>query len=301
MTCQNGHASRSALRLLYGHVNHEDHEKLTLRCHGSTWVCHNGNSRGGQLWLQALPPVLNRSLAQVVTVENLAIVSCKAPSISSPPQRTCVLADDSGDRVLLFILSSPHAWTRQYFRQKWSPQQNRGHSILLNFSFVTLSLHSSHLKTSTAWFKTFPPRGTLEEAFRPGNVPVTFCSALPNFHHTWLSFQTHVACRRPFGFPLVWRCVIHRLSYSSSCRVAVFSQDCSAHSWRQKRVSSDPQRFTEPARVVSQWSESTQQVRPFGLSQTVHFDCQMDCWMSMCCLPGAGVLLLQELVCPHQF
>ena len=111
---------------------------------------------------------------------------------------------------------------------------------------------------------------------------MTFSSALPNFHHTWLSFQTHVACRRssqqvgshfahqhphlevcafdrgnvtlsilnrsiqsfskypwltllrsPFGFPLVWRCVIHRISYSSSCRVAVFSQDCSAHSWRQ--------------------------------------------------------------------
>ena len=39
--------------------------------------------------------------------------------------------------------------------------------------------------------------------------------------------------RSPFGFPLVWRRVIHRISYSSSFRVAVFSQDCSAHSWRQ--------------------------------------------------------------------
>ena len=68
-----------------------------------------------------------------------------------------------------------------------------------------------------------------------------------------------------------------------------------------KRVSSDPQRFAERARVVSQWSEGTQQVRPFGLSQIVHVDFWMDCWMSMCCLPGAGVLLLQEVVSPHQF
>ena len=145
-----------------------------------------------------------------------------------------------------------------------------------------MSLYSSHLKTSTAWFNTFPPRGTLEEAFRPGNVPMTFSSALPICHHAWLSLQRHVACRRssqqvgsyfahqhphlevcafdrgkatlsilnrsiysfskhswlallrsPFGFPLVWRCVIQRISYSSSYRVAVFSQDCSAHSWRQ--------------------------------------------------------------------
>ena len=29
--------------------------------------------------------------------------------------------------------------------------------------------------------------------------------------------------RSPFGLPLVWRCVRHRISYSSSCRVAVFS------------------------------------------------------------------------------
>ena len=119
---------------------------------------------------------------------------------------------------------------------------------------------------------------------------MTFSSALPNFHHACLSFQTHVACRRssqqpclqlraqtptsrsfalaivftncseiikvtldilhrsiqsfskypwlallwsPFGFTLVWRCIFRRISYSSSCRVAVFSQDCSAHSWRQ--------------------------------------------------------------------
>ena len=65
-----------------------NHEELTLRCHGSTWVCHNGNSRGGQLWLQALPRILNHSLAQLVLVEILARVSYKAPSLSNPTQRT---------------------------------------------------------------------------------------------------------------------------------------------------------------------------------------------------------------------
>ena len=64
------------------------------------------------------------------------------------------------------------------------------------FIFMRLSLSSSHLKTRTAWFKNFPRHGTSQEAFRSGNVPVTLCSALPNFHHTWLSFQTHVALRR---------------------------------------------------------------------------------------------------------
>ena len=48
---------------------------------------------------------------------------------------------------------------------------------------MRLSLYSSHL----TWFKTFPRRRNSKEAFS---------SALPNFHHTWLSFQTHVACRR---------------------------------------------------------------------------------------------------------
>ena len=74
-----------------------NHEELTLCCHGSTWVCHNGNSRGGQLWLQALPRILNHSLAQVVTVEILATVSYKAPSVSNPPQGTSFLEDDLGD------------------------------------------------------------------------------------------------------------------------------------------------------------------------------------------------------------
>ena len=36
---------------------------------------------------------------------------------------------------------------------------------------------------------------TWQEGFCSGYVPVTLCSALPNFHHTWLSFQTHVALR----------------------------------------------------------------------------------------------------------
>ena len=47
----------------------------------------------------------------------------------------------------------------------------------------------------------------------------------------------------------------HRISYSCSCRVAVFSG--------AKRISSDPQRFAERARVVSQCSEGASQVRPF--------------------------------------
>ena len=194
------------------------------------------------------------------------------------------------------------------------------------------------MKTCTAWFKTFPRRRNSQEAFRPGNVPMTFSSALPNFHHTWLSFQTHVARRRssqqvgsyfahqhphlevcafdrgkvtlcilnrsiqsfsesswlalvrsPFGFSMAWRCVIHWISYSSSCRVAVFSQDCSAHSWRQN-VSFVIQNGlpNEHALFRNVPKALNRSVFSFSL-KAVHFDSQTDCWISMRCLPGVSV------------
>ena len=182
------------------------------------------------------------------------------------------------------------------------------------------------------------------------------CSALPNFHHTWLSFQTHAALRRlsqqvgsystqdphldvcacdrvhqlfrehqglsfcltqtrSYSFIEIFladaAAVSDRLHlgmevYHSSDFIQLLLpcgnllQDCPTHTWVRNVSLLIHKGFQNELAFVRGDPKVVNRSGHFVLSQTVHFDSQTDCWTSMRCLPGAGVLFLQELVCPPQ-
>ena len=77
-------------------------------------------------------------------------------------------------------------------------------------------------------------------------------------------------------------------------------QDCSTHTWVRNVSLLIHKGFQNEHVLFRNVPKVLHRSGLFVLSQTVHFDSQMDCWTSMRCLPGAGVLFLQELVCPPQ-